>query len=302
MVDGGSPATPILDWFNVFTASIFVFFTAWISHSIGLRLGFPLIISSIRCVLQLTLMGFVLDDVLHVNNIKPVMLITVTLVLLGSYETVYHRTRRTLKGLFPIIFLVLLISNGVVCYLGVTLALNESPFWRPVTFIPVMGMLLGNSMGSIAMATGVCVDSITIHAPVIETRLSYGASRYEAVKTLAVQAIRVSMLPALTQLSVMGMINIPGMMTGQILAGMRVQEAVIYQEVIMFMVSASCGFGVLLTVCACMVLLVDSHHAIRKDRIIEAHPEFIRIICRQIYFGIQWLIRSCSQTTRRHHE
>ena len=62
---------------------------------------------------------------------------------------------------FPIIFLVLLISNGVVCYLGVTLALNESPFWRPVTFIPVMGMLLGNSMGSIAMATGVCVDSIT---------------------------------------------------------------------------------------------------------------------------------------------
>ena len=93
------------------------------------------------------------------------------------------------------------------------------------------------------------INIYSIHAPIIETRLSYGASRYEAVKTLAVQAIRVSMLPALTQLSVMGMINIPGMMTGQIFAGMRVQEAVIYQEVIMFMVSASCGFGVLMTVC-----------------------------------------------------
>ncbi|KAI9494918.1 UPF0014 family [Zychaea mexicana] len=246
-MDGGS--SPSLDWSNVLTASIFVFFTAWISHSWGLRLGFPLIISSIRCVLQLTLMGLVLDDVLNVNNATPVMLITVALVLVGSYETVFHRTSRTLKGLFPIIFLVLLISNGVVCFLGVTLALNESPFWKPVTFIPVMGMLLGNSMGSVAMATGVCIESIALHASVIETRLSFGASRYEAVKSLAIQAIRMSMLPSLTQLSVMGMINIPGMMTGQILAGTPVQQAVIYQEVIMFMVSASCGFGVLMTVC-----------------------------------------------------
>ncbi|KAI8142878.1 hypothetical protein BJV82DRAFT_612562 [Fennellomyces sp. T-0311] len=298
-MDGGLSQVS-LDWSNVFGASLFVLFTAYISHVVGVRLGFPLIISSIRCVLQLTLMGLVLDDVLHVNNAKPVMLISAGLVLLGSYETVYHRTRKTLKGLFPIIFVILLISNGVVCFLGVSLALSETPFWTPATFIPVMGMLLGNSMGSVAMATGVCVESINIHAPIIETRLSFGASRIEAVKTLALQAIRVSMLPALTQLSVMGMINIPGMMTGQILAGMPVRQAVLYQECIMFMVSASCGFGVLMTVCACMLLLVDSHHAIRKDRIVDAHPEFARAICRRILYGLQFVVRVCCRS-RRHH-
>jgi ABC-type iron transport system FetAB permease component len=82
----------------------------------------------------------------------------------------------------------------------------------------------------------------------LETRLSYGASRYEATKPLAVDAIRISLLPVITQLSVMGMINIPGMMTGQIMAGTPIFQAVIYQQCIMFMVAASSVLGVIMAV------------------------------------------------------
>lgn len=57
-------------------------------------------------------------------------------------------------------FLILLISNGIVGCLGIVLSLQEAPFWKPTTFIPVMGMLLGNSMGSIAMAIRVCMESV----------------------------------------------------------------------------------------------------------------------------------------------
>lgn len=80
-----------------------------------------------------------------------------------------------------------------------------------------------------------------------------GASRYEAVAPFAIEAIRTAMLPQITQLSVMGMINIPGMMTGQILAGSTVQDAVIYQECLMFMVTASCVLGVCMTVSASII-------------------------------------------------
>jgi ABC-type iron transport system FetAB permease component len=82
----------------------------------------------------------------------------------------------------------------------------------------------------------------------LETRLSFGASRYEASLPLAVEAIRIALLPVITQLSVMGMINIPGMMTGQIMAGTPMMEAVMYQQCIMFMVAASSTFGVVMSV------------------------------------------------------
>lgn len=82
----------------------------------------------------------------------------------------------------------------------------------------------------------------------LETRLSFGATRYEAGLPLAVEAIRLALLPVITQLSVMGMVNIPGLMTGQIMAGTPIMEAVLYQQCIMFMIAASSTLGVIMSV------------------------------------------------------
>lgn len=87
-----------------------------------------------------------------------------------------------------------------------------------------------------------------MNAPVLETRLAFGATRFEAARPLAVEAIRVGMLPVITQLGVMGLINIPGMMTGQLMAGMPMKDAVIYQQCIMFMIAASSALGVIMAV------------------------------------------------------
>jgi ABC-type iron transport system FetAB permease component len=162
-------------------------------------------------------------------------------------------------------FIILFVSNLIITYIGSAFVLKADPFWDPSTFIPVIGMLLGNSMSSVAMATERCLDQfryintsitfdcilisyVSVHAPMLETRLSFGASRYEASLPLAVEAIRIALLPVITQLSVMGMINIPGMMTGQIMAGTPMMEAVMYQQCIMFMVAASSTFGVVMSV------------------------------------------------------
>lgn len=86
------------------------------------------------------------------------------------------------------------------------------------------------------------------HAPMLETRLSFGATRYEAGLPLAIESIRLALLPVITQLSVMGMVNIPGMMTGQIMAGTPIMEAVLYQQCIMFMIASSSTLGVIMAV------------------------------------------------------
>ncbi|CAO3696914.1 unnamed protein product [Rhizopus stolonifer] len=261
-----------LSWWNVMEASTFVLAAAFLSFLLGIKLEFSLILSGLRCVIQLSLMGLVLDDVLKTKHMSVILSMSIFLVILASYEIVFNRTKKTFKRMFPIMFVTLLVSNMLVTYLGTSVILQVYPFWDPATFVPVIGMLLGNSMTSVAMATERCLDQFKVHAPVLETRLAYGASRYEASLPLAVDAIRMALMPVITQLSVMGMINIPGMMTGQIMAGTPIIQAVIYQQCIMFMIAASSALGAIMIVTACMSILVDDNQILRHDRIYNNKP------------------------------
>ncbi|KAI9318517.1 UPF0014 family [Dichotomocladium elegans] len=241
---------PMLDGWHVLEASVFVLIAAIVSFFMGLRLELSLIISGIRCFLQLTLMGHVLDVVLGAHNRVLVFLMTIMLLLLGAYEIAFNRARKTFHGLFVAMFFILLVSNVFVAVIGSGLALREDPFWEPSKFVPIIGMLLGNSMGSVAMATEQCLDNLSDHTPVLETRLAFGASRFEAARPFAIETIRISLVPVIMQLSVMGLINIPGMMTGQLMAGTPMRDAVVYQQCIMFMIAASSTLSVALAVLA----------------------------------------------------
>ncbi|CAO3649415.1 unnamed protein product [Cunninghamella blakesleeana] len=271
-----------LSWFHVLESSSFVFIAALISWSLGLKLEIPFIISSLRCVLQLSMMGYVLDDVLKADNVWVVMSMSFILVLLGAYEIVFNRTKKTFKGLFPVMFFVLLASTIVICIIGIAVALQVTPFWQPTQFIPIIGMLLGNSMSSIAMATEYCLDHVSKHAPLLETRLAYGATRYEATKPLAIESIRLSLLPVITQLSVMGLINIPGTMVGLLIAGSPIKDAVIYQQVIMFMVVASSTVGSIFAVMICLKTVIDQHQVLRCDKIYDNKPLITKKVLRKM--------------------
>lgn len=123
--------------------------------------------------------------------------------------------------------------------------MRQRPFWIPEIFIPTMGMLLGNAMSGMAVALSTCLSSVSSRKEQIETYLAFGASRWEAGQAIAIEAVRLAMLPTINQMSVIGLISIPGMMTGQILGGASVDSAVKYQQIIMFLISASTALGVL---------------------------------------------------------
>ena len=129
--------------------------------------------------------------------------------------------------------------------IGSRWAMNQKTFWLPEVFIPTMGMLLGNTMSGMAVALSSCLSSVSHQKEQIETYLAFGASRWEAGRSIAIEAVRLSMLPTINQMSVIGLISIPGMMTGQILGGAPVSNAVKYQQIIMFLISASTALGVL---------------------------------------------------------
>lgn len=115
----------------------------------------------------------------------------------------------------------------------------------PELFIPTIGLLLGIASGAMAVGLTTCLSKATQQSEQIETYLSYGATRWEAGKQVAIEAIRVAMLPSINSMSVIGLITIPGAMTGQILGGAPIMNAVRYQQIITFMISATTSLCVL---------------------------------------------------------
>ncbi|KAI7904732.1 UPF0014 family [Cokeromyces recurvatus] len=242
----GENNVPNLSWWNVAIASLFLFVNGFISFFLGLKLEKSLLTSSIRCIIQLTIMGQILERIFNAKNPIWVAVMTFALIFLSSCETVYNKSDWSYSGMFPSVLLSTLFSTIFIGILGTRFAMNQGKdFWLPELFIPTVGLLLGITSGAMAVGLTTCLTKMGQQSNQIETYLSCGASRWEAGRTVAIEAIRLAMLPSINQMSVIGLITIPGAMTGQILGGAPIMNAVRYQQIITFMISATTGLCVL---------------------------------------------------------
>ncbi|KAJ3146587.1 hypothetical protein HDU86_008467 [Geranomyces michiganensis] len=201
-----------LNWSNVATASTLILLNVALSLLFGLGLERQLLVSATRCLVQLTIMGHILQPVFEKESALFVAMLTLSTIVA-----------------------VLLTS-----FVGNALAIGASPWYRPRTYIPTVGMLLGNCMSAQAVGLNTVMGQAYDNKERIEMYLSFGATRWEAARPLVVEAIRTALLPVLNNMSVMGLISIPGMMTGQIMGGSSIGDAVRYQQVKLISHCPSC--------------------------------------------------------------
>jgi uncharacterized protein (TIGR00245 family) len=217
-------------------------------------------------------MGLVLQDVFKAQNPYIVLAMIIVLVFLGANEIFFSKSKKRHSGMYFSVFISLGLSTMVIGIIGSRYSLNQERFWKPQIFIPTMGMLLGNSMSAIAVGTSYALNQFSEQKERIEMYLSFGASRWEAGRPVAIEAIRLAMLPTINSMSIVGLISIPGMMTGQIIGGAPIMDAVKYQQIIMFMISASTALSVLMSILACVLTCIDNSHRLRIDRISNSKP------------------------------
>jgi putative ABC transport system permease protein len=128
-------------------------------------------------------------------------------------------------------------------------------------------MILGNTMTGVALA----VDSLTRLAfqqrKVIEARLLLGHDRFAAMSDIRRQSAHSGLIPLINAMAAAGVVSLPGMMTGQILAGSPPMEAVKYQILVMFLIAAGTGFGTLSAVWLGSRRLFDERERLRLDRL-----------------------------------
>ncbi|KAI0267831.1 UPF0014-domain-containing protein [Gloeopeniophorella convolvens] len=278
-----------LEWTNVALGLAFVALTALLSEGLQLGVGAALVSAALRCIVQLALVATVLQRVFAAQNAWAVAGIALVLNVLGTFETgawcppicafddgltrartrraVVNKTQRRYRHMFLVVLLAMLVSTIPTSILGARFAMGVTPFWKPEQYIPVVGMLCGSTISGVAVSVSYILKELDENRDKTETLLALGASRFEACRPLAVDALRLALTPTINQMSVLGIIAIPGMMTGAILGGADVQQAARLQMVIMFMIAAANALASMVATLGALVICVDGEHRIRSDRI-----------------------------------
>ncbi len=234
--------------FELSLAALLVFLLAWISFRSRLELEKPLLIAALRTTVQLSLIGLVLNAVFSSVNFWLVMLIWVLMLAAAGYEVMARQKIRVKgPGRFFIGTSSMLVSSFSIMVLILTLVIKVEPWYSPRYAIPILGMLLGNTMNGIAVAMNTFSNLAWNRRAVIEQRLALGQTAFESVEDLWRESVRTGLIPIVNSMAAAGLVSLPGMMTGQILAGNSATDAVRYQILIMFMISSGTGFGVILS-------------------------------------------------------
>ena len=131
----------------------------------------------------------------------------------------------------------------------------------------VFGMLLGNTMNGVSLAVNQLTQTVRSQRTVIESRLALGQTKSEAIDDIRRESIRTGLIPILNAMAAAGLVSLPGMMTGQILAGNLPADAAKYQILIMFLIAGGTGFGTLAAVWMSAHRLFDDRHRLRMDRL-----------------------------------
>jgi putative ABC transport system permease protein len=254
---------------------------ALVSWLMGLDLESPIVVGAFRTFVQLSILGAILHPIFTwgVQYYWLVFLYVLFLVLLASLET-SSRSKFYFQGMFPCILASFLVNIGVVSLFSFGLIIKPRPLWNPQYVIPIVGMLLGNCINGVALSMNAILTSLVEQSQEIELYLSFGGSAEEASSRLLREAVRIGAMPMLNSMAVIGLISIPGMMTGQILAGSPAMEAARYQMLIIYLI-AICAFGTILSeVWVVRTIAFDETQMLRTDRFIkrEAKLSFLHKI------------------------
>lgn len=219
-----------IDITSLIFSSFLVLITLYLSYSQKLGLEKETIISVLRAVIQLIIVGYVLEYVFGLSN----PLFTTLLLLFIIFNAAYNASKRG-KGIKR----VMIISFGSIA-IGTLLTLSILLFsktieYEPYQIIPVSGMIISNSMITLGLCYKQILSDFKSKREEIETKLSLGADILPSSIEIIRDSIKTGVTPTIDSAKTLGIVSLPGMMTGLILAGIAPIEAIKYQIMVTFM-------------------------------------------------------------------
>lgn len=220
-----SESTPLIPFLNLAIMLVPVVLVIGVLYAWRLKAGEAVYAIS-RMLMQLVLIGYLLT---HIFDAHYSVLIGLILLMVTIASWIALRTAKEWRlKLYPEVFLSIAVGGGLTLLLVMLGVLDLEPWYKARKMIPLAGMIFGNAMNSISLAAD-----------------RYFAERnrdatYQEARNIAYQA---ALIPITNSLFVVGLVSIPGLMTGQILSGVSPLVAVRYQIMVMCMVFSSAGLS-----------------------------------------------------------
>lgn len=239
-----------------------------LSVAFGLGLERSLAIAALRMVVQLAAVGFVLKFVFAQSSPLWTALIAIAMVLVAATELVGRHERR-LKGWlgYGLGSATLLLAGGLATVYAVAVVIGPEPWFSPRYVLPILGMVLGNVLTSVSLALQTLAEGADREGAAIEAQIAQGATRFVAFGAVLRRALRTAATPLLNSMAVAGVATLPGMMAGQVIAGVDPAEAAKYQIMMLFVLAGASGLGALTAAFGGVLLLTDARHRLRLDRL-----------------------------------
>lgn len=213
----------------------------FISHKEKLALEKDIIWSTLRAIIQLLIVGYILKYIFQVDH----EILTIAMVMFICFNAAWNAKKRSkyIDKIFGTAFIA--ITSGTFLTL-IILITSKAIAFTPMQVIPITGMIAGNAM----IAVGLCFNNLgqrfNSQQQQIQEMLSLGATPKIASASIIRESIRASLIPTVDSAKTVGIVSLPGMMSGLIFAGVDPLEAVKYQIMVTFMLLATASLSTIL--------------------------------------------------------
>lgn len=232
---------------RVAVAALLVVFAIALSRASRLSLERDLGVGAVRAAVQLVAIGYALKFLVASDHPALVLLVLVVMMVVAAFTSTQRlRTGPPPRVLFPYALSAVAIGAAVALVPVFLFVIAPSPWWSARYVIPISGMMLSSAMNVVALVFERLFASARSDEATLEQLLALGATPKQTLAAHERAALRAALIPTINGLVTVGLVALPGMMTGQILSGVTPEQAVRYQLVIMYQlvaVAAASGFS-----------------------------------------------------------
>lgn len=230
-----------ISYLGLALSALLLLYPLLIFSHLKLKLSSQLFNSFARMIVQLAVIGIALQFIFAQMKLW-LTLLWMLVMIMSAVLTLKGRLKFQRKLLLPVLITALGSTSLIIMPWLLILVIKPDPLYSPMYAIPIYGMVLGNSMNSCALALERFESGLADNWKAYFTRLSLGANLWEATLPAFKKAMQTSLMPQLLTIASIGVVSLPGMMTGQILGGASPLVAIKYQ--MMIMISIFCGVSI----------------------------------------------------------
>jgi putative ABC transport system permease protein len=248
-------------------AALLILVNGLISLGFGLRLEASLVAAVARMVVQLGLLGILLKLVFEQTSPLWTGLAALALVAVAGWELLRRQGHR-FRGLFVRgSGHLMLLAVGGLATLCAVLVIGPTPWYAPRYVLPILAMVTGGTLTTAGVALQTLIEGALRERAGIEAHMALGAGRFTAFRPLLRRTLQTALTPLLQTMSIAGIVAMPGVMSGQMLAGADPVAAAKYQIMLLWLVTGAAGLGALIAAIGGVLLLTDTRHRLRLDRL-----------------------------------